>query len=185
MRKRLLIAATIAFAAIAMPAWGGEWAFPAASQPGWSANTTLALKMGAMIPDSAIGSGLAGGVEIAMDDPLFQLPYGKIRDQFSYNRFDHGGLELQTIEFNPHYMIPIIDNLWAGGGPGVGWIFTSSQSGPSPDMWSAQLGASAYYTAGQLMLGAETRYQWTGDERVGGMSGADNWTAMVKLGYAY
>lgn len=185
MRKRLLVAATLALTAIALPALGGEGAFPAASQPGWSANTTVALKMGAMVPDSAIGSGLAGGLELAIDDPLFQLPYGKIRDQFSYNRFDHGGLELQTLEFNPHYMIPIVDNLWVGGGPGVGWAFTHADSGLSPDMWTAQLGASAYYTAGQLMIGLESRYQWTGDERVGGASSVDNWMTTLKIGYAY
>ncbi len=185
MRKRLLIVATLALTAVAMPAFGESWAFPAATQPGWSANTTVSLKMGAMVPDSALGSGLAGGIELAVDDPLFQLPYGKIRDQFSYNRYDHGGVELQTLEFNPHYMVPIVDNLWAGFGPGVGWMITSSQSGPSPDMWTAQLGASAYYTAGQLMLGLETRYQWTGDERVGGVSSADNWMTTFKIGYAY
>ncbi|WP_043743350.1 hypothetical protein [Paramagnetospirillum magneticum] len=185
MRKRLLIAATLALTAIALPAWGGDWAFPAAAQHGWSANTTVALKMGAMVPDSSVGSGLAGGFELAVDDPLFQLPYGKIRDQFSYNRFDHGGLELQTLEFNPHYMIPIVENLWVGGGPGVGWVFTHSESGPSPDMVTVQLGASAYYTAGQLMVGLESRYQWAGDERVGGASSADNWLTMLKIGYAY
>ncbi len=185
MRKRLLIAATFALTALTMPALGQGWAFPAAAQPGWSANTTVALKMGIMVPDSSIGSGLAGGFELAVDDPLFQLPYGKIRDQFSYNRFDHGGLELQTLEFNPHYMVPLADNLWVGGGPGVGWAFTHADSGPSPDMWTAQLGANTYYTAGQLMIGLESRYQWTGDERVGGMSSGDNWLTMLKIGYAY
>jgi hypothetical protein len=185
MRKRLLIAATLALTAIALPAFGDGWAFPAARQPGWSPNTTVALKMGAMVPDSALGSGLAGGIELAVDDPLFQLPYGKIRDQFSYNRYDHGGIELQTLEFNPHYMVPIVDNLWAGFGPGVGWMITNSQSGPSPDMWTAQLGASAYYTAGQLMLGMESRYQWTGNEQVGGVSSVDNWMTTFKIGYAY
>lgn len=185
MRKRLLIAAALVLGAVAFPAWGGDWAFPAARQPGYSANTTMALKMGALVPDGSSGSGLAGGFEVAIDDPLFALPYGKIRDQFSYNRYDRGGLELQTLEFNPHYMIPIVDNLWVGGGPGMGWMFTHSDGGPSPDMWTVQAGASAYYTAGQLMIGLESRYQWTEGDRVGGASSADNWLTMLKIGYAY
>lgn len=185
MRSRLLLTAAIVLTALALPAQGGEWAVPAASQPGFSFNTTAAVKVGAMVPDSAVGSGLAGGLELAFDDPLLQLPYGKIRDQLSYNRFDHGGLLLQTLEYNPHYMVPLMDDFWVGAGPGVGWIFTHSDPGPSPDMWTAQFGASAYYTVGQVMIGVESRYQWTGDERVGGASSADNWLTVLKIGYAY
>lgn len=185
MRTRLLLAAVMALSAIALPAQGGEWAVPAATQPGYSPNTTVAMKVGALVPDSSAGIGLAAGFELAVDDPLLQLPYGKIRDQFSYNHFDHGGLELQSLEYNPHYMIPIVEGLWVGGGPGLGWVFTRSESGAGPDMWTAQLGASAYYTAGPLMIGLESRYQWAGDEKVGGASSADNWLTTLKIGYAY
>ncbi|MBI3444093.1 MAG: hypothetical protein HY055_01685 [Magnetospirillum sp.] len=138
-----------------------------------------------MVPDASVGSGLAGGFELAIDNPLVQVPGGKIRDQFSYNRFDRDGLVLQTLEYNPHYMVAVADDLWVGAGPGIGWIFTSSDRGNSPDMWTAQLGASAYYTAGHMLLGLESRYQWTGDERVGGANGADNWATLFKIGYAY
>lgn len=185
MRTSILITAAIALMAAAMPARGGEWAVPAASQPGYSFNTAVSVKAGILVPDASVGSGLAGGFELAIDNPLVQVPGGKIRDQFSYNRFDRDGLVLQTLEYNPHYMVAVADDLWVGAGPGIGWIFTSSDRGNSPDMWTAQLGASAYYTAGHMLLGLESRYQWTGDERVGGANGADNWATLFKIGYAY
>ncbi len=170
--------------ALALPAHGDEWAFPAASQPGYAPNPTISFKVGAMAPDSG-SSGFAGGVELSLDNPLIQTGYGKIRDQFSYNRFDSSGLKIETLEYNPHYMVPIGERVWVGGGPGIGYMFTDSVSGPSPDLWTAQLGVSASTVIDHLQIGLEARWQWTEDQRVGNANGADNWLTMLKFGYAY
>lgn len=178
MRKRLLLLAAVALTAFALPAQGGE--------TDYTPNATMALKMGVMSTETAsVGTGIAGGIEFAVDDPLIRLPYGKIRDQFSYNRFERDWLTLQTIEFNPHYMVPLADNFWVGAGPGVGWAFVHSDRGNSPDMWTVQAGVSAYYTLDKVMVGLESRYQWTADERVGNAANGDNWMTTLKLGYAF
>ena len=186
MNTRFLALVTAALMALALPASAEEWAFPAASQPGYSFNTTVSFKVGAMVPDG-VNAGFAGGIELAVDDPLIQLPYGKIRDQFSYNRFENGGLIIETLEYNPHYMVPIGEEqrIWVGGGPGVGYMFTDSTSGPSPDLWTAQLGVSASTVIDHLQIGLESRYQWTDGQRVGNTGTADNWLTMLKFGYAY
>ena len=68
----------------------------------WSPDFTLALSYGSMDPDTSLGSSdPALGLQFSLNCPWFTPPQGMIRQQFNYNRFDEGQLEISTLEMNP------------------------------------------------------------------------------------
>ncbi|MGE5547447.1 MAG: hypothetical protein ACM33T_11150 [Solirubrobacterales bacterium] len=186
MRYASLAAAAIAVLA-AIPAQAGEWGFlPVTNDPSFKFEPAIALKGGWMAPDvGGVGDDFAYGAELSFNCGLLRLPVGRIRHQLSYNRFDHDGLELQTVEFNPHYQVEAAPNLWIGAGPGVGFVWAESDRGSDANMWALNAGAGATYVMGHVTLGVESRYQWTQDDAVGATKGADNWLTTVKVGYKF
>lgn len=186
MLTRTLILASVALITLAAPASGGDWAIPAATQKDYAANVAVAVTAGLLTPDSSTGSGMVGGLELSFNDPLIQLPYGRLRDSVGYSHVKHGGLQLDSFEFNVHYQVPLAgDTLWAGFGPGFGWVITDSDAGPSPNLWAGQIGADITYMSGNVLIGFDSRWQWTESDRVGNAAGADNWKNVIKIGWTY
>jgi len=188
MRRPLLavFAALTSFAAL--PAQAADWGLlPVANDPAYKPNFAVALKGGMLDADvPGAGAGLAYGAELSLDCPLIRTPVGKIRQQLSWNRADEDGLELNTVELNPHFVVEAAKDLWVGAGPGVGYVWADHSTGRDADMWAVQAGASVTYTAGHMLVGLESRYQWTESEDVGtGRDGADNWLTMAKVGYRF
>jgi hypothetical protein len=177
MRRTALALVAALLAAAASPALAGDDAY--------HADPSLSLKLGGIAP-AHLSAGVAGGIELAVNDPLLSPPVGLVRDQFSYNIAETDGVTLQTIELNPHYLYPLGSNWWVGGGPGIGYVMASPDHGSSADLWAVQAGGSIQYWSGGLIVGIESRYQWTQDATIGTHpGGADNWLTTLKLGMRF
>jgi len=163
---------------------GDDWTWLAGHKEGYVAQPAVSLMVGVQDPDvNGVDSGSVTGIELSLNCPLLQPPTNRIRQQVSYAKFDNDGLELSSFELNPHYVVETSPGLELGFGPGLGYV-TAKAGGVDDSTWGAQLGVSAHYTAmGPLFLGAEARYQVTGD--FDGGDGADNFRMALKVGYSF
>lgn len=159
------------------------WDFLAGLSDDYQAQPTLSLVGGVMDPDfGAVGSGALYGLEVALNCPLLQPPSNRIRQQLSLTQYDEDGVEVTSLELNPHYVIPMSENLEIGFGPGFGVL--DVEAGSQDDLLlGVQAGASVHYRQGAFFAGAEARYQVTTEERFGGTDqGADNVRVLLKVG---
>lgn len=171
--RRLILSATAAMIvlAAALPARGGDGA-------PYTPNLAIALKGGVVSTDiNGVDAAPAYGVELSADDPLIEPVIGKIRHMLSYNHADHDGLELNTVEWNAHWVFETHRNFWLGAGPGIGYVWADGRN--VDDSPAAQFGMSATYVQGHALIGFESRYQWSSGDS------ADNWLTMVKVGYQF
>lgn len=170
--RRLMLSATAAMIvlAAALPARGGD----AVYSPNWA----IALKGGIVASDvKNADAAPAYGLEVSVDDPLLDPIAGKVRHMVSFNHADGDGLELNTIEWNAHWVFMTHRDFWLGAGPGIGYIWADGRG--RDDSPAVQFGLSATYVQGHALFGLESRYQWaTGDS-------VDNWLTMVKVGYQF
>lgn len=175
-------AATV-FLLAATPVMAGEWTFLPAAGSDYHAEPAIAAK-GSWLDIDDIEASPSYGGELSFNCPLIGTPVGRIRQQLSYNYFDHDGATYQSVELNPHFQMEVAPNLWLGAGPGLGYVWTD-QGSHDGNAVAVQAGLGGSYTVGHMMLGLESRYQWTlGNPFVGTQSG-ENWLTSVKLGYAF
>lgn len=171
--RRLILSATAAMIvlAAALPARGGD-------DTPYSPNLAIALKGGAWTADvSGVDALPAYGAELSLDDPLIEPVIGKVRHMLSFNHADHDGLELNTVEWNAHWVFETHRDFWIGAGPGLGYVWADGRD--VDDGIAAQFGMSTTYVYDHVLIGFESRYQWTDGQA------ADNWLTMVKLGYQF
>ncbi|MGE5475908.1 MAG: hypothetical protein ACM3Q1_04585 [Bacteroidales bacterium] len=171
--RRLILSASAAMIvlAAALPARGGD---DTPYQPNW----TVALRGGVVTTDvSGVDAAGLYGAEVAVDDALIAPVIGKVRHMLSYNHADHDGLELNTVEWNAHWVFETHRDFWLGAGPGIGYVWADGRN--VDDSPAAQLGMSATYFQGHAMFGFESRYQWTSGDS------ANNWLNLVKVGYRF
>jgi len=171
--RRLMISATAAMIvlAAALPARGGD-------DTPYSPNWAFALKGGAWQSDvKSVDTAPAYGAEISVDDPVIAPVIGKVRHMLSYNHADHDGLELNTVEWNAHWVFETANGFWLGAGPGVGYLWADGRN--VDDSPAVQFGMSSTYVMGHALLGFESRYQWTSGDST------DNWLTMIKVGYQF
>ncbi len=189
MKKQLAVLGAGSVLAIAASvANAGGWTFlPVVNDPTYKPEATIAVTVGAMSPDSNLGgTALAYGAEVSANCILIQPPTNRVRTTISYAHYDDGGLTLNDIELNPHYVVELTPDFWLGGGPGLGVLLANADTGSDATMLAGQLGASAHYRMGALFLGAEARYQWTQGKDVGTSdSGENNWRALAKVGFNF
>ena len=121
--------------------------------------------------------GPAYGLELSADDPWAVMPAGKLRHMLSWDHVDQDGLELNSAEWNLHWMFQTGSDVWLGLGPGLGYVWADGKD--LDDGVAAQFGVSAYTIRGHALFGIESRYQWTEADS------ADNWLTMVKVGYVF
>lgn len=159
------------------------WAFPGFSADGYQAQPTLSLVGGVMDPDfGSAGSGDVYGVEASFDCPTLQPPSNRIRQQVSLTQYDEDGVEITAFEINPHYVVPMGNNLEFGFGPGIGVMDVDTGSRDNT-LLGIQAGASLHYRQDSFFAGAEARYQVTTEERFGNRDrDADNARVLLKVG---
>ncbi len=166
---------------------GDDWTWFAGMKDGYTAQPAVSLMFGMLDPDvDGADSDAITGIELSLNCPMLQPPTNRIRQQISYAKYDKNGVELTSIEANPHYVIETSPGLELGFGPGVGYVMAKSEGGALDDgAFALQLGASAHYTGmGPLFIGAEARYQMTTD-----FDGIDdninNFRVALKVGYSF
>jgi hypothetical protein len=156
-----------AMLAASAPAMAAGWGFLPAANPGYEADATLAVMGGMQDPDvDGVDADAAYGIELSLSCPTLKPPRGEIRQQISVTGFDNDGLEMTSFELNPHYLVPLAENLDLGVGPGLGYVM--AEGGRHDDgVFALQAGASLHYRSGPLFLGAEARYQFTQEAEFG------------------
>ncbi|MEF8792385.1 hypothetical protein [Thiohalorhabdus sp.] len=163
----LVLSLTLALAA-SSAAQAQGWSLLPVTDADYRAEPTLAALGGMQDPDvDGVSSGGAYGVELSLNCPTLATPRHGIRQQISLTRFDNDGLELTSLEINPHYVMPIGQGLGFGFGPGLSYV-AADGGGDSDGVFGLQAGVSLHYRQGPLFLGAEARYQWTQDADLGG-----------------
>lgn len=163
----------------------GGWRLLPDKKGGFKAEPSLSVMVGSLNPSvSGASSDTVVGFELSLNCPLLQPPSNKIRQQISLSTYSHKGLEITTIELNPHYVIETSSGVSVGLGPGIGYLQAETAT-DKEGMFALQVGASIHYTAMDFMfLGAEARYQWTQDHTFPTQSqrGADNFRFALKAG---
>lgn len=179
-----LIASTLAISAQSALATGWEL-FPIVSDD-YQYAPQLSLMAGSMSPADG-DSGSMSGIEFSLNCPLLKAPEGVIRQQISLASYDENGVEVTSIELNPHYQINLAPNVDFGFGPGFGYTMVEG-TGLDDSAITLQAGASLNYTMGQMVIGGEARYQMTlSDIDMNNGSNVDlnNTRLMIKLGYRF
>lgn len=146
----------------------------------------LSLIGGSMDPGDG-DSGSMTGLELSLNCPLLKAPEGIIRQQISYASYDENGLEIDSFELNPHYQIDIAPDVTFAYGPGFGYV-SAQGAGIDDSAFTLQAGASLNYTIGQVVIGAEARYQFMVSDieaNNGSEVDLDNTRMMLKLGYRF
>jgi len=164
-------------------AQAGDWSMPAIGTDAYRAQATVALLGGQLDPDLAgADADTLLGVELSLNCPLIQPPSNRIRQQLSLTRFDDQGVEITSLELNPHYLMPLGNGLELGFGPGFG-VMNVDAAGSSETLFGLQAGASLHYRRDGFFVGAEARYQWTTEEDFGaGDTDIDNSRLLLKVG---
>jgi len=165
-----------------------EWNWFAGLEDGYEAEPTVSVMLGQMDPGDNMDSGTISGIEFSLNCPLVKPPSNRIRQQVSYTSYDENGVEITSIELNPHYVVEVSPGLEIGGGPGLGYVMVDSGAGDG-SVLALQLGVSAHYTTqSPLFIGAEARYQITGEDDFGGGGAEDdvnNYRIALKVGYSF
>lgn len=168
--RMLMLAVSLLALSAALPAQAADY--------GPKPNIAVAAKGGWWDADVTGFSGApAYGLELSADHVWGEIPIGKLRHMLSWNHADGDGLELNTAEWNLHWMFETNSGVWIGAGPGLGYVWADGKN--LDDGIGAQFGVSAHYIQGHALFGIESRYQWTEADS------ADNWLTMVKVGYAF
>jgi len=186
MMRPLALSALALTVAAPLPAAADGWTVLPATGSDYEAAPTVALLGGFQDPavDGVDADG-AYGVEVGLSCPTLAPPAGRIRQQISLTRFDNDGLELTSMEINPHYLVDIARDLAVGVGPGLGYVVADA-GGDSDGVFALQAGASLHYRQGPLFLGAEARYQWTQEADLGALeTEVDNHRVLAKAGLAF
>lgn len=176
-----LNALLIAMAVVAAPAaQAAGWSLMPVTDAGFKAEPTLALMGGMLNPNvSGADADSAYGAELSFNCIALQPPEGKLRTQVSFNKYDDAGLEIQSFEINPHYLVKVGEGLEIGAGPGIGYV-TAKAGAMDESALALQLGVSAHYRSGPMFLGAEARYQVTQEEFAN--DDMNNFRVMLKVG---
>ncbi len=187
MKKGLGVLAGTAMIAVST-AQAGDWTFLPVTASDYEAKPVLSIVYGRMTPSATgFADGDFAGLEVSFECPLLRPPTNRIRQQLSYVHYSQGRFEIDSVELNPHYVVEVAPGLEVGGGPGLAYIQTNTPSN-DPSLWGLNVGLSAHYGAGgPWFLGAEYRYQVTGDEDFGSGIKEDlnNGRFDVKLGYRF
>ncbi len=128
------------------------------------------------------------GVEFSFDCPVFTLPGDNLlRQQLTVTRHDESDFSMTTIEMNPYYFIRLADNLVLGFGPGIGGMFAEVDHGKDNWLFTYQVGGGLKYYMGNLLVGADVRWQWTTEKDFGSgeKEALDNMRVLAKVGYRF
>ncbi len=159
-------------------------AFPIFTDDNWKAHIEVAAVAAHMNFDRAeIDNGMAYGLDLSFDCPVFTLPGDHLlRQQLTLSRYDKNGLKMTTIEMNPYYFVDLSKDLVLGFGPGIGGVHADVDGGKDQWLFAVQAGAGLKYYIDDFLIGADLRYQWTAKKEVGEL---DNMRMLMKVGYRF
>lgn len=163
--------------------------FPIFTDENWKAKVEVAAVSGHMdFQGKGVDSGVISGIELSFECPVFTIPgENTIRQQLELSQYDKNGLRITTIEMNPYYHINLSDNLVWGFGPGIGAMNADADGNKDQWLFTVQAGTGLKYYMGDIILGADIRYQWTAEKDIGSGSkqDLDNTRFLVKVGYRF
>jgi len=187
MKKTTTILASAALLGAVNVQAADEWNWFAGLEDDYVAEPTVSIMLGQMDPGDNLDSDTISGLEFSLNCPLVKPPSNRIRQQVSFTTYDDQGVEITSIELNPHYVVEVSPGLEIGGGPGLGYVMVDSGTSDE-SVFALQLGISAHYTLqSPLFIGAEARYQITGEDNFGGSEEDDinNYRIALKVGYSF
>ncbi len=188
MKKTSIALASAALMGAANVQAAAEWNWFAGLDDDYKAEPAVSIMLGQMDPGDNMDSDTISGIELSLNCPLVKSPSNRVRQQISYTSYDDNGVEIASIELNPHYIVAVASGLEIGGGPGLGYVMVDSAAGDG-SVFALQLGVSAHYTLqSPLFIGAEARYQITGEDDFGGGGPEDdinNYRIALKVGYSF
>ena len=163
--------------------------FPIFTDENWKAKVEVAAVSGHMdFQGKGVDSGAISGIELSFECPVFTIPgENTIRQQLELSQYDKNGLRITTIEMNPYYHINLSDNLVWGFGPGIGAMNADADGNKDQWLFTVQAGTGLKYYMGDIILGADIRYQWTAEKDIGSGSkqDLDNTRFLLKVGYRF
>lgn len=163
--------------------------FPIFTDENWKAKVEVAAVSGHMdFQGKGVDNGAISGIELSFECPVFTIPgENTIRQQLELSQYDKNGLRITTIEMNPYYHINLSDNLVWGFGPGIGAMNADADGNKDQWLFTVQAGTGLKYYMGDIILGADIRYQWTAEKDIGSGSkqDLDNTRFLVKVGYRF
>ncbi len=155
----------------------------------YKAHAEVALVGGYIDIDSkGADDGADYGIELSFDCPVFTLPGDNLlRQQLTVTRHDESDFSMTTIEMNPYYFIGLTDDLILGFGPGIGGMFAEVDNGKDNWLFTYQVGGGLKYYMGNLLVGADVRWQWTTEKDFGSgeKEALDNMRVLAKIGYRF
>lgn len=159
-------------------------AFPIFTDDNWKANIEVAAVAAHVNFDPAgIKDGMAYGLDLSFDCPVFTLPGDHLlRQQLTLSRYDKNGVKITTIEMNPYYFVDLAKDLVLGFGPGIGGVHADVDGEGSQWLFAVQAGAGLKYYIDDFLIGADLRYQWTAEKELGEL---DNTRLLLKAGYRF
>lgn len=185
--KSITLALSSAAMLVAGNAQAEGWTWMAGSKDDYKAQPTISLLLGQMDPADSLDSDTISGIELSLNCPLLQPPTNRVRQQLSYTKYEDKGVEIASLELNPHYVVEVSPGLEIGGGPGLGYVMVDTANGDG-DVFGLQFGVSAHYHGrSPLYLGADLRYQITGEDNFGAATESDvnNTRLTIKVGYSF
>ncbi len=183
MKKRVLAVAVSALILSGGASAGeNEWNWFAGLDDDYVMEPTASLLLGSISFNDG-DSGSMTGVELSFNCPLLKPPTNNIRQQLSFVQYDESGVDVTSIEINPHYVVEVSPGLFVGGGPGFGYMSVDT-SGGDDSVLGFQVGGSVHYDVSEtIFLGGEARYQLTQDAEFGAQTvSMDNWRVALKAG---
>jgi opacity protein-like surface antigen len=159
-------------------------AFPIFTDKNWKANIEVAAVAAHVNFDrSEVKDGMAYGLDLSFDCPVFTLPGDHLlRQQLTLSRYEKNGLKVTTIEMNPYYFVDLSKDLVLGFGPGIGGVHADVEGGESQWLFAVQAGAGLKYYIDDFLIGLDLRYQWTAEKELGEL---DNTRLLLKAGYRF
>ncbi len=157
--------------------------FPIITDADYCPEPAVALLVGYGEREKAYDGDYMYGLELSLACPALQLETLDIRQQISLVHQSKHGLRMTSLEFNPHVMFNLDDNVQLGVGPGFGIIVTDADK--TDLIVGVNVGASLHYDIdATYFVGAEARYQWTSDAELskGYEQSLDNYRTLLKVG---
>ena len=164
-----------------------DWTWFAGWKEDYKGQPAVSVMLGQMDPGDNMDSDTITGIELSVNCPLVKPPTNRIRQQVSYTKYDDKGVEITSLELNPHYVVKVSPGLEIGAGPGLGYVMVDNATSDG-SVLALQVGVSAHYTLqSPLFIGAEARYQITGEDNFGAAtkSDVDNFRFAIKAGYSF
>lgn len=180
--KKLL--ATTAILVLSTSTHAATWEVLPATNGDYKADIAVAVIAGTSDFDDADFS--PKGLEVSLICPVLKPPKNTIRQQISYTESDKNGVDLKSVEVNPHYMVNVSEKLSVGAGPSLG-VTKIETLGQDESVFTYGIGASARLNVtNNVFIGAETRYAWSEDaDLLGETDDIDNLRTTLKIGFQF